>query len=406
MRRTNIVELKPNKRQEKILKECMLLSSCVYNSANYIVRQQFLNKEFISNFHDLQVKLQTTDDYKLLGKSYAKPRLQIFDETNSARFKLIKSHSQDYVGLPKYYKNRKTNTTIPSYLVIDGYQYSLSKTKATIPLSIEMRKKYTFGHNYQFKISYNGILKHQGKQGRSQIHFRNGKFYLYQSVEVVDTIKKVSNIVAGLDLGIKNLLTVSTNTNQELIIGSNRFFRQWQYITNIISKEQQKLSKINRKASNNLSKLYYKRTIYQDNLFNNLVAKMFRFLKRNNVSKLFIGDLKNILEDNNKGKMLNIMTHNYWSFDKLLHKIQNKAEEFGIELVLTTEEYTSRTCPICFDNSKSNCKDRIFICDFCGYIDHRDIIGATSIMLNGMSDQTQSAHWCEIAPLEVLNGIY
>ena len=403
MKRINIVELKPSKKQEKILKECMLLSSCVYNSANYIVRQQFFNNEQVSGFLDLRKELQNTSDYKLLGRVYASPRLEIYSESTSSRFNLIKSKTQKFVGLPKYFKNRHTNTTIPSYLVIDNSYYSIDKNKVMIPLSREMRKKYDFHHNCKLKISYNGVLKHQGKQGRGQIHFKNSKFYLYQSVEVSTPKIRASNVVAGLDLGIKNLLTVSTNNSQELIIGSNRFFRQWQYLTNIIAKEQQKLSKINRKASNNLSRLFYKRTVYQENLFNNIVAKMFRFLNRNNISKLIIGDLKNILEDNDKGKKLNTMTHNYWSFAKLLHKIQNKAEEFGIEVQLTTEEYTSRTCPICFDNSKSNCQDRIFQCSFCGYIDHRDIIGARNIMLKGMSDlSNRSAHWCEIAPLEAL----
>lgn len=385
MQRTNIIQLMPNKKQEKILNECMLLSSCVYNSANYIVRQQFFNKESISNFMDLRVKLQNTDNYKLVGRSYALPRLQIYGEVISSRFKLIKSKSQKFVGLPKYLKNRKTNTTIPSYLVIDNCQYSLSKTKVKIPLSKEMHKKYNIKH---FKIAYNGVLKHKGKQQRGQIHFKNKKFYLYQSVDVPDPLPVVSNVVAGLDLGVKKYLAIFINNHEEKIIGSNRFLKQWQYYTRLIATEQTKLSKINRKSSNNLKKLFDMRSKYQDNLFNNIVAKMFRFLKRNNVSKLIIGDLKGILEDNDKGKVLNQMLHNYWAYDKLLRKIKNKAEELGIEIQMITEEYTSCICPICYDNSKSNKKDRIFLCNFCGYIDHRDIVGARNIMFKGMHDQS------------------
>lgn len=401
MQRTNVIQLIPSKKQEKILRECMLLSSCVYNSANYLVRQQFFKGEKVSSFRDLQVSLQTTADYKLLGRVYSLPRLQIYDETNSARFKLIKSKSQKSVGLPKYFKNRKTNTTIPSYLVIDGCQYSIEKKKVLIPLSREMRKKYNIKH---FKIDYNGILRFKGKQQRGQIHYEDKKFYLYQSVEVVEPKKKLSNVVAGLDLGIKNLFAVFTNTNKEMIVGSARFLKHWHYLTGLIAKEQQRLSAINRKSSKNLQKLYRMRTKYLDNLFNNVVLKMFRFLKRCGVSRLIVGDLTNILEDNDKGKKLNQMTHNYWSFDKILHKIECKAEEFGIEIAMTTEEYTSRTCPVCYDDSKSNKKDRIFNCSFCGYIDHRDIVGARNIMLKGMHDLTdcQSVHWCETAPLGVL----
>lgn len=397
MRRVNIIKLKPNKKQERILKRCMLLSSCVYNSANYLVRQQFFNKERVSDFRDLQIKLQSTPDYKLLGRSYALPRLQMYAETNSARFNLIKSKKQRWVGLPKYFKNRKTNTTLPSYLVIDNSQYSIGKDKVTIPLSREMRKEYGLTN---FRVAYNGVLRYIGKQQRGQIRFKNRKFYLYQYIEVNTPLVKLTKYIAGVDIGIKKSLAILVNNNQEKIIGSKRFYRQWQYYTSLIAQEQNKLSKMNRKSSHRLQKLYERRSKYQDNLFNNIVAKMFRFLKRNFVSRFFIGDLTYILEDNDKGKKLNQMTHNYWSFDKLMHKIQNLAEKYGIELIKTTEEYTSQTCPICYDTSASNKKDRIFVCDFCGYIDHRDIVGARNIMIKGMHDLNRSVHWCEIAPCE------
>jgi putative transposase len=330
MQRTNIIELKPNKKQDKILKECLLLSSCVYNSANYIVRQQFFNKESISSFFDLKKILQTTIDYKKLGRVYASPILQIYSETISNRFKLIKSKKQKYVGLPKYYKNRKTNTTLPSYLVIDNCSYCIEKNKVIIPLSRQMRKKYNIKvRTNGFHIKYNGELKWKGKQQRGQLHYKNKKFYLYQSVEIENPIIKQTKVVAGLDLGIKNLIAIYVNNEQEKIIGSKRFFKQWSFITKLIGEEQIKLSKINRKSSNKLKKLFNIRQKYQHNLFNNIVAKTFRFLKRNNVSKLVIGDIKNIRDNNVVCKIVNQMVHNYWSFDILLQKIKNKAEEFG-----------------------------------------------------------------------------
>ena len=397
MQRTNVVRLMPSKRQEKILKECMLLSSCVYNSANYVVRQQFFKGEKVSNFRDLQVKLQGGDDYRLLGRSYALPRLQVYGETNSARFKLIKSKSQRRVGLPKYFKNRKTNTTIPSYLVIDNCQYSIGKKRVLIPLSRAMHKKYSVK---DFRIGYSGVLKWEGKQARGQIHFRNHKFYLYQSVDVAEPKLKTGSVKAGVDLGIKRVMAVYLSTGEDKVIGSKRFFKHWQYLTNIISAEQSRLALWGRKSSRRLEKLFDAREVWQENLFNNVVAKLFRFLNRTGVSELVVGNVKGILENNDKGRLLNQMSHNYWAFDKILQKIKNKAEEYGIILKLETEEYTSRTCPVCGDNSKSNCQDRIFVCDFCGFVDDRDVVGARNILFKSMCGSGQSTHWCEIAPLE------
>ena len=77
MERTNIVELKPSKLQAKILRECMLLSGCVFNMANYEARQAIFKREAVPSFFTLQQTLQTKADYQSLGRSYSLPRIQI-----------------------------------------------------------------------------------------------------------------------------------------------------------------------------------------------------------------------------------------------------------------------------------------------------------------------------------------
>jgi putative transposase len=365
--------------------------------ANYNVRQAFFNGDKVLGFYGLQQALQYKEDYQLLGRSYALPRIQVYAETNSARFKLIKSKTQKEVGLPRYLKNRKTNTTIPSYLVIDNSQYSIGKNKITLPLSRQMRKKYNLKH---FKLNYNGVLKWQGNQQRGQIHCKDGKFYFYQAVEVKEPKKTNSNVYAGIDLGIKKLIAIKASNGEEKLIGSKRHFKQWMYYTNLISDEQSNLAKINRKCSKRLSKLFSLRTKWQNNLYNNLVSKAYRFLRRNNVSHIFVGDVKGIREEANWGRKGNKLLHNYWAFDAVYNKINNKSEEYGMDYDRDTEEESSQKCPICGDIDRRNKKDRIFICHLCGHFDHRDIVGATNILDNGMcSHLTGSAHQGETALL-------
>ena len=52
-------------------------------------------------------------------------------------------------------------------------------------------------------------------------------------------------------------------------------------------------------------------------------------------------------------------------------------------------------------------KDRIFICSFCGYTDHRDLVGAGNHLYNSMSmyGSAESIHWGEAAPFGgAING--
>jgi putative transposase len=371
----------------------------VYNQVNYIARQSVFNGEKIPSYYEAKVEIQKNPDYQLLGRSYSSPRLQIYFETNSARFKLIKSGTQKKVGLPKYLKNRKTNTTIPSYLVIDNCQYCITKSHVRIPLSNKMRKKYNLK---SFNIPYNGVLKWKGEQQRGQVKFKDNKFYLHQSVEVKEPEPSCSKGIAGLDMGIKRLFTAYADNGESLVIGSKRFYNQWLYFTSKIAEEQKRLDSIDRKSSNKLKRLFTARKRYFNNLLNNAVSKLFRFLKRNDVSMLYVGDVKNIREDNNLGKAVNQMVHNYWSFDLQYRKLGNKSEENGIVHERIDESYTSMTCPVCGDSSVENKKDRIFVCSLCGYIDDRDIVGAKNIMFTGMHSQTERVHWKEILPLETV----
>ena len=397
MQRTNVIQLMPSKKQEKILRECMLLSSCVYNITNYKVRQQIFAGERVSNFFDLQQKVQHEADYQRLGRSYALPRIQVYSETNSAMFKLIKSKTQRMVGLPKYLKNRKTNTTLPSYLVMDGCQYAIGKERVTLPLSRQLRKEYGVK---QFKIKYNGVLRWQGAQLRGQVHFEDDKFYLYQALEVKDPVKVASDVFAGIDLGIKRLFAITTSTSADKIIGSKRHYEQWLHLSGLIAKERSRLELCaGRKTSKKLSRLFLVRAKYQENLYNNLVNKTVKFLIKHGVCKVFVGDVAHILDDADFGRSGNKMLHNYWAFDKIYRKLANKCEEHGIEMEKQDESYTSQTCPVCGIADRANKKDRLFLCGFCGFFGDRDLVGSSNILVNGMHGQWESVHQGEAALL-------
>jgi putative transposase len=72
------------------------------------------------------------------------------------------------------------------------------------------------------------------------------------------------------------------------------------------------------------------------------------------------------------------MIQNFWSFDIFKKKLQNKCEEFGIELIVINERGTSSICPCCGEKVKPN--DRTFKCKECGYRQDRDVVGSINIL--------------------------
>ena len=372
MQRTNVLELVTNKEQKKLLLEMMTLSSCVWNQANYNFRQAVIKKEKTNSFFKQQQQaIQNTKTYQKLGRSYALPMLQKHSFVANSFFGLIKSKTQEEVGLPKYFKNRKTNTTLPSLLRIDSAQYYFKKDKAHLPLSRAMRKETGLKG---IILKYNGELRWEGKQGQAEIHYNKikKKFYLHQAVEIKEPKQRTGKKVLAIDIGIKR--GIAGFDNKKAYLYPNPIIKKWKQITKRISRLQ-KIAKARNGlwTTKQIDALYEKRRLMADNYYKNIVSWC---IKDANPDKIVVGDVKDILEKKNKNKTANRMTHTLWSFSLLYKRLQNKCEEKGIELVRVPEPFTSQLCPSC--GSFNTPIDREYKCG-CGYEQDRDINGALNI---------------------------
>jgi IS605 OrfB family transposase len=75
-----------------------------------------------------------------------------------------------------------------------------------------------------------------------------------------------------------------------------------------------------------------------------------------------------------------------WSFYQLTLFITYKAARIGIRVEQVDPAYTSQECPACRSRNKAH--DRTYVCSDCGWIGHRDKVGAISISRRtGLSDK-------------------
>ena len=92
---------------------------------------------------------------------------------------------------------------------------------------------------------------------------------------------------------------------------------------------------------------------------------------------IVIGDVRDIAD----GKRLNRKSQQKvgnWSHGKQRQYIEYKAAAEGIEGILQDEAYTSQTCPQCRHRYKPT--GREYSCRRCGFLGHRDIVGASNIL--------------------------
>ena len=73
-----------------------------------------------------------------------------------------------------------------------------------------------------------------------------------------------------------------------------------------------------------------------------------------------------------------------WAFRQLIDFIEYKAARYGIPVVFVDPRGTSRTCPYCGHNSRSNRPTQSsFRCVACGYRDNADAVAAINIARRG-----------------------
>ena len=110
----------------KVVDDLCFQSKNVYNYANYLIRQKFVETGEIIKRFDMQVIMKDTDCYKALGSNTGQVTIQMLDRNWKSFFTAIKDWSENP---SKYYAKPK----IPRYLNKNGrYVVGVTNNKIKI----------------------------------------------------------------------------------------------------------------------------------------------------------------------------------------------------------------------------------------------------------------------------------
>lgn len=148
----------------------------------------------------------------------------------------------------------------------------------------------------------------------------------------------------SIDLGLDNLATVVTNTGLQPIIVNGKGLKSNNQYYNKKKAHYQKVAKQMNKQhyTNRLYRLTQKRNLKVEDYLHKVSRYIVDFALENQINTIVIGNNKNWKQSSSLGKVTNqafvIIPH-----QKLIDKIQYKAELQGIQVILTEESYTSGT---------------------------------------------------------------
>lgn len=294
------------------------------------MRQYYFNTKEYLDFYKLSQLLRDSRDvdYYSLPTRVSNGILMLLDRNFNAFFALIKkkkSGSYDKpVKLPKYLEKEGRYITIFTKTAISKKSLKKGFIKLS-SLSIEIPTKVTGSNLVEVRVLP-----------------RNNHHVVEVVYEEEDKENKIDNKrYASVDLGLNNLMTVSSNVTKPFIINGNKPLKSINQYWNKELARLKSLLKDNKKTSKRIQSITNKRNNKVLDYLHKSSRYLVNFLVSNNISTLVVGYNEEWKENINLGKRNNQSFVNI-PFYTLIKQLEYKCKLEGINFILTEESYTSK----------------------------------------------------------------
>ena len=381
MKRTSVVRLIVDRSSEEKLKLLCNLSSKLWNEVNYARRRMFFEKKGVdlkATYKEFYEKYKT-----LIGSATAQQVLNKSDEAWRSFFKMLKLKKEGKLPPfimkinPPGYKKKNNKRSLWSILRKDQYKIEDDK--------IILKGLGVIG---RIELRYKGLMHLKGEQGRLEIHYDPDwkRWYAHISFEVSEKAargvwtsvpkKPRGDLVAGIDVGINNLMAVYVENGLAKLVNGRPLKAISHYWRLRIAEYQSMLNKYGLKTSRRLRAMYSKWRRQIKSYVDSRVRRAVEWLYNVGVSIIKVGYPKNIAQEN--GDFNNV---HVWTYGYLLRRIYEVAEEHGITVVYVSEAYTSSKCPVHGERCGSRVKRGLFKCTRLNKVFNADLVGAYNILI-------------------------
>ena len=378
VQRCEQIVIRKNHPKFKVIDEQCFHSKNLYNEANYVIRQKFIEEGKYISYKEMNFEFKTHDNYKLTFSQPANCTLRLLDKNWKSYFRSIKDwkqHPEKYLGMPKLPKYLKKEGRFPWMIPNNQLVYDYEKG------TIYIRNRLL--NDYEWKCRCLGRI--------IQVRFiPRGSCYVMEIVyetEIPD-VKTESNRIASIDLGVDNLVTMTNNIGLNPIIINGKGIKSInQYYNKRLAKEKSLLKiRHGKDWSNKLDTITFKRYQRIKNYMHNASSYIIKWCVENEIDTLVIGKNKEwkqnaSMSKGNNQKFVDI------PYQMLLQQLKYKCENVGINYIETEESYSSGTSfldgeePIKQNYDKSRRIERGLFKSNSGLLINSDVNGSLQIMM-------------------------
>lgn len=374
MKQTIQYKLKPTEEQKEHLSNLGFYATKLYNTDNYQRRKIWEETRKIPNAYIQKKALKENVWFKLLPSQTAQEVCFVLQQNYKSWFTKRKT---DKTANPPRFRKKKELSTLSFY--DHNKQLKVEDNKIILSVSRKYKQENKIS---KLEIDFDVWKTFDGQLKMCQLIFKNREWFANIVYEVADKQINLNENVRAIDLGIINIASVADNKGNSKVYSGRQALAVQHYFNSRKARVQSKLTKQfpKRYKSKCLSNLNKKQSKQINQILHTISKKIIDDAKKDNISVLVIGNIKNIRQGANFGRVNNQKLHS-WSFSKLTQQIEYKASLSGIRVVSVSENYTSQTCSCCNNIRKSNRKHRgLYVCKFCGRVINADVNGAVNIL--------------------------
>ena len=339
--------IKPNNELYPFLDDLCFKAKNLYNSTLYRIRQEwFANKKqfgigkyigYITVQKDFQNNNQP--DYRAIPVNVSQQIMRVVDQNFKAFFAALKAYNKcsvGFTGRPKLPKYLDKQGRFPIYCAFsNGINKTSLKKNGTIKI---------IGTDTE-------LVKTKIKDFNSIKQVRvvpKGACIIIEVIYEVPDIGLLTdnNRYAAIDLGVDNLMTVTTNIKKEqpIVYSGKKVKSINHYYNKRNAKLRSTLNKVNKtqKSSKRLKRLSLKRELKITDYFHKVSKSLVTYLALRNINTLIIGNNKGWKQNTKLGKVNN-QSFIQIPFYKLIQKLEYKCKLQGINVEVISEEYTSKS---------------------------------------------------------------
>ena len=316
-------------------------SKNLYNHANFIVRNEFVKNDKWIRYNDLDKMLKSDlefDDYKQMPTAQsAQQTLRLLDKNWKSFFKAIKEWSKNkdtFLGKPR----------LPNYKPKDGKTILILTNQ-----NVKLKENVLY-----FPKVFNGFMmkpvftKLDNFNSFQQVRFlprhKSFEVELVYNIEIPDEKFSDNGKYLSVDIGLDNLATVTNNFGLKSFIINGKGLKS---VNKYFNKELSHYRKIakrmnNRDFTHRMSAITQKRNNKIDDYLHKASNYLANYALSVGANTIVIGNNKGWKQGSSMNKSAN------QSFVGIPHMrfiqmVQYKAENAGLNVVLTEESYTSGT---------------------------------------------------------------